>query len=53
MFAQFVYDEDGSTAIEYALIGSLLAIVAIAALRTVGQKMSDMYSLTIAENLPG
>ena len=42
--------ERGATAIEYALIAALIAIVAIAAFQVVGQRMSGKFS-DIAEEL--
>ena len=43
-------DESGATAIEYGLTCSLLAIVLIVALQTLGNKISSDFS-TIAANL--
>ena len=36
-------DEDGATAIEYALIAGLIAVVLIAALGALGGSISDMF----------
>ena len=36
--------EDGATAIEYALIAALIAIVAIAAMSSVGQQVNTSFS---------
>ena len=36
--------EDGATAIEYTLIASLIAVAAIASMRTVGGKVSNVLS---------
>ncbi|MCO4744982.1 MAG: Flp family type IVb pilin [Proteobacteria bacterium] len=52
MFTQFIADEDGSTAVEYALVAALLAIVVISALRLVGTRMNVMYTDTIGGALP-
>lgn len=41
---RFVRDEQGATAIEYALIASLMAIMGIAALSALGDNMSAMYN---------
>ncbi len=41
----FLSDEDGSTAIEYALVASLMAVVTIGALRALSTNMSNKYSL--------
>ena len=37
-------DERGSTAIEYAVIASLIAVAAIVAMRTVGTKVNGVLS---------
>lgn len=42
-FMRFVRDEEGATAIEYAMIAALMAITAIAAVRALGNNMSIMY----------
>ena len=41
---RFVRDESGATAIEYALIASLIAVVIITAVTTVGTKISNVFS---------
>jgi pilus assembly protein Flp/PilA len=41
---KFVADESGVTAIEYALIASLIAVFIITALTTVGGKVSTVFS---------
>lgn len=43
-------DESGATAIEYGLIAALIAVVIIAALATVGTKLSTTFS-KVASNL--
>ncbi len=40
---RFVRDEEGVTAIEYALIASLIAVVIIAAVRLVGLDVRDTF----------
>ena len=40
----FVTDESGVTAIEYALIASLIAVVIITAVTTVGGKVSTVFT---------
>jgi pilus assembly protein Flp/PilA len=40
----FVADESGVTAIEYALIASLIAVFIITAVQTVGTKVSTVFS---------
>ncbi|RQQ73148.1 Flp family type IVb pilin [Burkholderia stagnalis] len=47
---QFARDEDGVTAIEYGLIASLIAIVIIGAVRTVGQHLNSVFT-TIGNEL--
>lgn len=39
----FVADESGVTAIEYALIASLIAVFIITAVQTVGTKVSTVF----------
>jgi len=40
----FVANESGATAIEYALIASLIAVFIIAALQNLGTKLSSTFS---------
>ena len=40
---KFSGDESGATAIEYALIASLIAVVIITAVQTVGTKVSTVF----------
>ena len=40
----FVANESGATAIEYALIASLIAVVIITAVQVVGTKVSTVFS---------
>jgi pilus assembly protein Flp/PilA len=44
MFAKFLTDESGATAIEYGLIAALVAIAAIVALEGLGSSVSDMFT---------
>ncbi len=41
---KFIRNEDGATAIEYALIASLIAVAIIAAVTTVGQKVTNVFT---------
>ena len=41
---RFFRNEDGATAIEYALIASLIAVVIISAVQLVGTKVSTVFS---------
>jgi pilus assembly protein Flp/PilA len=43
-FKSFVANESGATAIEYALIASLIAVAIIAALSTLGTKRASEFS---------
>lgn len=49
---QFLRDEEGVTAIEYALIAALIAVVIIAAVTLVGTEVEDTF-YTIATALQG
>ena len=40
----FLADQSGATAIEYALIASLIAVAIIGALSTLGTKLSSTFS---------
>ena len=40
----FAADTDGATAIEYALIGSLISIVIVTAVTSIGTKLSTFFS---------
>jgi pilus assembly protein Flp/PilA len=46
----FVANESGATAIEYALIASLVAVAIIAALQTMGSKLVGTFN-EVASNL--
>ncbi|VWD36208.1 MULTISPECIES: Flp family type IVb pilin [Burkholderia] len=48
--AWFVQGQDGVTAIEYGLIAALIALGIVAALTTIGQDLSTVFS-TIASTL--
>jgi pilus assembly protein Flp/PilA len=50
LLSRFSQDQSGATAIEYGLIAGLIAVVIIAAVTTVGTKLSAKFS-TIASNL--
>lgn len=41
---QFLRDEEGVTAIEYALIAALIAVVIIAAVTFVGNEVNDTFT---------
>ncbi len=40
----FICDDSGATAIEYALIASLIAVAIITAVSTVGSKVSTVFT---------
>lgn len=42
-FQRFLSDEEGVTAIEYALIASLIAVVIIAAVTTTGKRVCETF----------
>ena len=44
MIKKFIRDEDGVTAIEYALIAALIAVVIILAITTIGTNLKSKYS---------
>ena len=41
---RFLRNDDGATAIEYALIASLIAVAIITAVTTVGTKVSTVFT---------
>ncbi|MBL8558562.1 MAG: Flp family type IVb pilin [Hyphomonadaceae bacterium] len=43
MIARFLHDRNGATAIEYAMIASLIAILLISALTGIGVKLEDIF----------
>jgi pilus assembly protein Flp/PilA len=49
LFARFVKDESGATAIEYGLIAALVAVVCITALTTLGTNLSTTFTNVGAE----
>jgi pilus assembly protein Flp/PilA len=44
ILARFLNNEDGVTAIEYALIASVIALFIIAGVQTVGTKVSTVFT---------
>jgi pilus assembly protein Flp/PilA len=50
LFARFIKDESGATAIEYGLIASLISIAAIVAFKSVGTKLQSTFN-DVANNL--
>lgn len=49
-FIRFMKQEDGATAIEYGLIASLIAVVIVAALTTLGTGLKTTFT-TVASSL--
>lgn len=45
----FITDESGATAIEYALIAALISLVAIFAMRTLGNRVSQAFTQVATE----
>ena len=43
LFSRFAKDESGATAIEYGLLGSLIALAIIATVRSLGTTLSDIF----------
>ena len=44
IFRRLAKDQRGATAIEYTLIASLIAVAAIASMRSVGNKVSNVLN---------
>ena len=44
IFARFVRDESGATAIEYGLIAALIAVIIIGAVSAVGTSLSTTFT---------
>lgn len=52
IFARFIKNESGATAIEYGLIAALVAVAAIAGFTALGEGLRDQF-LAIAGRLAG
>ncbi len=50
LFTRFLKNEFGATAIEYGLIAALVAVAAIAAMRTLGTNLSGTFD-KVATNM--
>jgi pilus assembly protein Flp/PilA len=50
LFARFVRDESGATAIEYGLIAALIAVVIISVLTTIGTGLNTKLT-SVSTNL--
>ncbi|MEN0115133.1 Flp family type IVb pilin [Agrobacterium tumefaciens] len=44
IFARFLKDESGATAIEYGLIAALISVAIITGAETLGSKINDMFT---------
>lgn len=44
MFARFMKDESGATAIEYGLIAALIAVAVITTVTTLGENLDDTFN---------
>ena len=51
LFASFLRDRVGATAIEYGLIAALIAVVIIGAVQVVGTKLSTTFATVSAKLL--
>ena len=52
MFARFIKDESGATAIEYGLIAALIAVALIAGASTLGTNLNTTFN-TIGTTIKG
>ncbi len=50
LFARFLKDESGATAIEYGLIAALIAVVAIGAMTQIGDGLESTFG-SVADQL--
>ena len=50
IFRRLIKNNQGATAVEYTLIASLIAVAAIASMRTVGGKISNVLG-NVSNNL--
>jgi pilus assembly protein Flp/PilA len=50
IFRRLMKNDRGATAVEYTLIASLIAVAAIASMRTVGSKISNVLG-NVSNNL--
>ena len=42
---RFARDESGATAIEYALVGTLISVVIVASVTALGLRVADLYDV--------
>jgi Flp pilus assembly pilin Flp len=48
---RFLADEEGATLLEYGMLTLLITVLSIAAIKTIGQKVSDGFT-TVSTQLP-
>lgn len=48
---QFLGNVDGATAIEYAMIASIVSVVIFAGVQTIGQKVTHFFAEVVAPNV--
>jgi pilus assembly protein Flp/PilA len=51
-FLDMMQDDEGATLVEYGLVVSLIAVAAIVAIGTLGQKVSDTFNAIAAKITP-
>ncbi len=51
-FLAMLKDDEGATLVEYGLVVSLIAVAAIFAIGTLGQKVSDTFSAIAGKIVP-
>lgn len=49
MIMNFIRNDDGATAIEYAVIAAMISVGIIAAVQLLGDALSDTYSTTASK----
>jgi pilus assembly protein Flp/PilA len=50
IFKRFLADDSGASAIEYCLVASIIAMSIVAALPSIGSKVSAMFAQVAAAN---
>lgn len=48
ILARFLKDEAGATAIEYGLLASLIAVVIVATITTIGTKLNTKFNAVVS-----
>ena len=52
LFNRFVREEEGQDLIEYALLAGFIALIAVAAIMTLGQSVNSVYQ-NVNSKMPG